>query len=258
MELNDKLIKEISAIGLIILFGVLVFFAIKPILFAIIWGLILGYVFMPVHRKILSYLKNDMLSAGLTLLLAILIVLIPLWFIVPLIVQQIFELFKSSQSFDITGFITNIFPTASQQFVSQFGVTLNTLLGKLASAAMSSIVNLSLNLPLLLVELFIAGFVFFFTLKDIELIKKFIKSISPLSKSKEKVVVQQFNDITYSIIFGRFVVGIIQGLTAGLGFFMFGVHNALILSLIAILLSVLPVVGAFLIWIPVAIYMFAR
>ena len=258
MELNDKVVKEISAIVVTAIFGILVFFALKPLLFAILWGLILAYIFMPVYARLIRYLKNDILSASVTLFLAILVVLIPLWFLIPLLVGQIFEVYRISQSLDISGLISGMFPTASPQFIVQFSAALNTLLGKLTSAVMSSLVNISLNLPILLVNFIIVAFVFFFTLKDSRKIKDFVKSISPLNKAKEKVVVQQFKDITYSTIYGRFIVGIIQGLLAGLGFLVFSVNNALFLTILAILLAILPVIGVFLIWIPISIYMFVQ
>ena len=50
MELNDKVIREVSAIVVVVLFGILVFFAVKPLLFAILWGLIGAYVFMPIFQ----------------------------------------------------------------------------------------------------------------------------------------------------------------------------------------------------------------
>ncbi len=257
MEINDKLIKEISAIVVILLFGVLVFFAIQPLIYAIIWGLILGYVFMPVYHWILKYVKNDYLAASLTLLLSALIILIPMWFIIPVMIEQIFEIYKFSQAMDMQGFVNSLFPGASTQFIAQFGATLNTMIGKLASAIMNSLVDMSLNLPLMLVDVFTAGFVFFFTLKDAEKLKAFIRSISPLSKSKESILIKQFKDITYSTVYGRFIVGIAQGLLAGLGFMIFGIKNALLLTMLCVFLAVLPVLGVFLVWIPVAIYMFA-
>lgn len=257
MEINEKMIKEFFAIALILLFGILVFFAIKPILFAIIWGMILAYVFMPMHKKLFSYVKNAYVSAILTLLAAVLLILIPLWFIIPLAAQQIFEVYKFSQSLNFDSFLNTIFPSASQSFVVQASAVLNTLIGKVTSYAMNLLIELSLNIPLLLLDLIIVALVFFFTLKDSIKLKEFIKSISPLSVSNEKLVAKQFKDITYSTIYGRFVVGIVQGLLSGLGFLVFGINNALILTMFAVFLAVLPMVGVYILWIPIAIYLFA-
>jgi len=256
MELDHKLLKEISAIVVIILFGVLVFLSIKPIIMAIAWGFILAYVFMPVYKQIHKYTKNDIFSASVTLVLALLIVALPLWFLLPTAFQQVFELYKLSQSLDVTGFLSSILPSASPQLLTQFTAAINTFLGNFASTILNSIVTTTLDLPLIFIDIVVVAFVFFFSLKDSDKIIAFVKSISPLSKSNEKIVIKQFKDITYSTIYGRFIVGLIQGLFAGLGFLIFGVGNTLVLTIGAIILGVLPVVGVFLIWIPLAIYMF--
>ena len=255
MELDHKIIKEISAIAVIVIFGILVFLAIKPIILAIAWGLILAYVFAPVYNKIFRYSQNAVFSASITLALAILIVAIPVWLLLPTAFQQIFEIYKISQSLDMRGFLESVLPTASPQLLTQFTAAINTFLGDLASKTLNSLVSITLNLPLIFIDVIVVAFVFFFALKDSEKIKEFIKSLSPLSKTNEKIMVQQFKDVTYSTIYGRFVVGIVQGLFAGLGFLIFGVGNTLVLTLAAMMLGILPIVGVFLIWIPVAIYM---
>lgn len=256
MELNDKVIREVSAIAVVVLFGVLVFFAVRPLLFAIMWGLIGAYVFMPLFRKLNVHIQNKTLVASITILIAILMIILPLWFVAPMIVQQVFEVFRLSQTVDMTSVIHTILPTSSQQFTAQLSATVNSMIAKATAAIMSSIVDYLKNIPLLLVNFFVICFVFFFALRDSERLKEFIKGISPLSKSKEKILIKNFKDVTYSIIYGNFIVGLVQGLFAGLGLFMFGVSNALVLTILCILFSIIPVLGSFIIWIPVAIYMF--
>lgn len=257
MKIDEKTIREISAIIVVLLFGVLVFFAIKPIIFAILWGLILAYVFMPLHEKMVPYLKSKALAAFAVMALGILLILIPLWFVIPIVAQQVFEIFKFTQTLDIVSFIHNVFPTASDQFISQISTTLTSIISKLTASLMNEMISIFLDLPVLVLNIFVVLFVFFFTLKDGDKLKQFIKSISPLSKEKEELMIKSFQDVTYSIIYGNFITGLVQGLVAGLGFFIFGVNHALILTALAILLCIIPVAGAFFIWIPVAVYMFA-
>jgi len=257
MDFNEKTIREISAVVVVIIFGVLVFLAMKPILFAILWGLILAYVFFPVYRKVGHYIKNKTVSAILVSLIATAIILIPLWFVIPMMVQQIFEIFRFSQTLDMGSFVQNIFPGASSPFVTQLTVTLSTLVSKMSTALLDSLVKSFMNLPLMLIDFIVICFVFFFALRDSDKLKQFVKSVSPISKSKEHLWVKPFKDVTYSIIYGNFIVGLVQGLTAGLGFLIFGVKNALVLTVLATFLAVLPIAGAFMVWIPIAIYMFA-
>ncbi|MBS3066016.1 AI-2E family transporter [Candidatus Pacearchaeota archaeon] len=257
MELDHKVIKELSAIVVIIIFGVLVFLAVKPILLAIAWGMLLAYVFLPVYRWLNKRTKNEVFSASIVLILLIVIIVLPILFVLPDIFQQIFELYKSSQALDLKGFIDNILPSASPQLVISVSAAINTVLGNMTSSILNFLVGLTLDIPLIFIDLFVVAFVFFFTLKDVEKIKEFVKTISPLNRSQEKMLVEQFKDITYSTVYGRFVVGLVQGLLAGIGFLVFGVTNALVLTIVALFLAVLPILGVYLIWIPVAIYMFA-
>lgn len=255
MELNEKAIKEISAIAIIILFAILVFFTIRPVLFAVLWGLIFGYIFLPVYRRINKYVRNRTAAASITLFIAILIIAIPLWIITPLLTQQVFEVYRSSQNLNVYGLVHQIFPTASPQFSSQLAGTINTVISKVTSAVMSSMVNVFTNFLNILMNIGIMGFVFFFTLRDNEKLKEFILRISPINRLKQKQLAKGFSDITYSTIYGRIVVGVVQGIFAGVGFWLFGVHNTLVLSVIAVFLAVLPFVGVFLLWIPLAIFM---
>ena len=258
MDFNDKTLREISAIAVVLVFLVLVFFSIRPIFFAILWGMILAYIFFPVYSKLAHYIKNKTFSAILVSLIASIVIIVPLWFVMPMIVQQIFEIFRVSQSLDINSFVHGIFPTASAQFTTQLSATVNALISKASSSAMNTIVDTFMNLPFMLINFVVICFVFFFTLRDSDKLKHFVKSISPISPAKLQIWVKPFKDITYSIIYGNFIVGLVQGLTAGLGFLIFGVQNALVLTILAIFMAILPVAGAFMVWIPIAIYMFIQ
>jgi predicted PurR-regulated permease PerM len=161
------------------------------------------------------------------------------------------------QTLDMASLVSNIFPGASTQFLSQLSVALSTIISKLSSSVLNYLINAFLNIPTLLIDVLVICFVFFFTLRDSERLKEFVKAMSPLSASREKMLIKYFEDVTYSIIYGVVVVGVIQGLLAGLGFLIFGVENALVLTVLAIFFAVLPIAGPFFVWIPIAIYMFS-
>ena len=111
------------------------------------------------------------------------------------------------------------------------------------------------NIPSILLDFFITGFIFFYATRDSDKLVEFAKSISPLNEAKEKIVVKKFEDMTGAIVYGWIIVGIIQGVLAGIGLFIFGVKSALILTLFAIFLSIIPFLGPAFIWVPVSIYL---
>jgi len=248
--------KWVSIIALII-FGALSLFLLRPILISIFLGLILAFVFFPIYRRLNLKIKSKNFSALIVTLIALLIIIVPLWIVVPLIIQQVFNIFKASQTLNIAGIAQNLFPTASESFLVQLTVAIDTIISKLSSAVLNSLTNFFLNSMTFLLNIFIAGFVFFYALRDSEKIIKLGKDFSPFEKKREKEVIKQFKDITNSLIYGQVIVGLLQGLFAGIGLYLFGVPNALILTIIATIVAIIPVIGPTLVWIPVTIYLFA-
>jgi predicted PurR-regulated permease PerM len=237
--------------------GILVFIIVRPVLISILIGLVLAYIFSPVYKKIYSKVGYKTLSASIISFLIVLSLLLPLWFIVPLVIQQVFDVFTSSQTFDMTQILKIILPTAPDKFVVQFAVNLNSIISKASSTILNSLINIILDLPRIVLHFVIVAFVFFFALRDHEEMTQFASEISPFNKTQEKVLINQFKDITDAVVYGNIINGLVQGILAGAGFLIFGVNNALILTLIAVLLSMIPTVGPSFVWLPVAAYMFA-
>lgn len=258
MELNDKTIKRLSILFLMMALAVLVFFLVEPIISAILWGLILAYTFFPVYERTLLLTKRKNLSATIVSLIVLILIIVPLYFLIPLMVRQTFEIFKYVQALDMQNVIKAIFPSAPESFLIQVSLTLNSLISKISSAVLNLMTDFLLEVPTFIFNAVIVAFVFFFALRDSDKLKEFASSISPFNKAHEKKLVNQFKDITNSIIYGYVVAGIVQGITAGLGLFVFGIPNALVLTILAVTLSVIPVLGPYIIWVPVAIYLFFK
>jgi predicted PurR-regulated permease PerM len=98
-------------------------------------------------------------------------------------------------------------------------------------------------------------FVFFFSLRDSEKLRNFASGLLPFGKNQEKQLIKQFEDITKSLLYGQVVAGLIQGVLASIALYVFGIPNALILSIVAIILSIIPIIGPGFVYVPVTIYM---
>src|SRR3989344_8982744 len=258
MDFGEKDVKKMSIILLVAVLVVLAFLVVRPFLVPILGGLLLAYVFMPVYKKINHYVKNKSLVASIVSIIILAIVFAVLWFTTPLLIKQGFEVLTAIQKLDIQSVVVKIFPTASPAFADQLTVILSNAINKAFSVGANSITGFLTNLPKILLNFFILGFIFFFALRDSDKLKEFAKGISPLNESKEKIVAKHFKDMTSAVIYGWVIVGIIQGTLAGIGFFLFGVKNALILTVLAIFLSIIPFLGPAFIWVPVAIFLLTQ
>ncbi len=258
MELNDRNIKRISVLILVLLMALLAFFLIRPILLSIIGGLLLAYTFFPVYKWTYSKIKARNAAATIVSLLVVTLILVPLYFFIPFMINQVFGLFQDAQEFNVQNLIKIFFPSAPETFVIQLTATLDSVISKISSSVLNSLISFLLEIPTILFNFAIVAFVFFFALRDSDKLGEFVSSLSPLNKNQEKKVVQQFKDITNSIVYGQIIIGLVQGIIAGIGFFLFGIPNALIISALAIILSTIPMVGPFFVWGPAAIYLFVQ
>jgi len=67
----------------------------------------------------------------------------------------------------------------------------------------------------------------------------------------------KFAEVTRATVKGNLVVAAVQGTLGGLIFWVLGIPGAFLWGVVMTLLSLIPVVGAALIWLPVAVYLFA-
>jgi len=241
--ITEKIFKDVITAVLIIGLFILAGLIIKPVAISILFGILLAYIFYPIYRWILAQIKSENLSAFLVCLILLSIVLIPTILILTNVYLGLQE----------TGFVT--IKDSILSFLSSSGLS-STLLTNSLNEIIENLKNFVLDLPIILLQFFIVIFVFFFSLRDGRKAIEYLRSLSPLSKEIENKFFMQFKGITNSVLLGQVVVGIIQGLVAGIGYFIFGVPYALILTLLTMLVGIIPLIGPWLVWVPVNIYLF--
>jgi predicted PurR-regulated permease PerM len=253
---NEDTKKIITAIILIVLL-VLSFFLLKPIIMAIILGILLAFIFTPIYDFVFKFIKRKNITALLMCLLLIALIVVPLWYVFPIAIDQSIKFYMNSQDLDFVTPLKSIFPSffESDEFSNEIGLAIHSFVTKTTSSLMNSMSNVILNFPTLFLKLLVVFFSFFFVLRDKEEMMEYIKSLLPFTKEVEKRLFKSSKDLTLSILYGQVLLGIVQGITAGIGFFAFGVPNALLLTLLATVAGIFPIIGTTIVWIPVAIYL---
>ena len=256
MENQDY--KKIVSAAILILLAVLSFFLIQPILMAIIIGTLLAFICAPVFDWTYKRIKNQNISAALICLILILILITPIWILTPTIINQSIKVYMVSQEIDYVTPLKTIFPSifSSDKFSTEVGSMIHSFVTKLTNSLMNSLSNLILNFTTIFLQSLVVFFTFFFVLRDRQMLVGYIKSLLPFSKDVERKLFDSSRDITMSVLYGQVIIGILQGIVAGLGFFIFGVPNALLLSLLACIAGIFPIIGTTIVWLPTAIYLF--
>jgi len=256
--MDEKDFKKITITLAVIILLVLAFLVVRPILMAIILGIILAYLFKPLYKKLKKKIKSENLSAFIILLGVLVTVLLPLVLLIPVIARQILNIYLSMQQVDLALVLKDVSPALFQSLSTSadFIAMTSSLTSNIASFFLNSFKDLIFNIPSILLQTIIVLFTFFFMMRDHEEMKEYIKSLSPFSKEVQGRFYSKFEQVTSSILYGQLVVGIAQGIIAGFGYLIFGVPNTLLLTIITMLVGVIPVIGPWLIWIPIDIYLF--
>jgi predicted PurR-regulated permease PerM len=256
MGVDENYFRKTVSGFILIALAVLSFFLLKPVLMAIIVALILAFIFDPVHDLLVKKTKSKNISVSLIIVFLLIIILLPLWFLTPIIIDQSLKVFQATQQIDFVAPLQKVFPAlfASEQFSNEIGLIVSTFTTKMANFLVNFFSSIILHFPTIFLQLVVVFFTFYFVLRDKKEVLGYVRSISPFSKEVEKKLFDSSKGITASVIYGQVIVGVMQGIIVGIGFLIFGVPNALFLTLLAILAGIFPVIGTTIVWLPVVIY----
>lgn len=255
--MEEVYFRKIMTTIILAILIVMSFLLLKPILLSIVFGIIVAFMFMPVYNWLYKKINSKNIAASLICFFLILIIILPLWFLTPIVVDQSIKIYMSSQQMDFIKPLKSIFPAlfASEEFSAEIGSILHSFVTKITNQLMNSLSSLILNFPTIFLQSLVVFFTLFFVLRDKEELTSYITSLLPFPKEVEKKLFESSKNITSSVIYGQIVIGLVQGLLLGLGLFIFRVPNALILTVLSCLAGIFPIIGVAIVWVPVTIYL---
>ncbi len=255
--MDDSFVRKATTVSIVAILLFLSFLLVKPILMSIIVGILLAFIFAPVYNLLYKLTKLKNISVLIICILLLAIIILPIWFFTPFLIDQSIKLYRASQQLDIVTPLKNIFPSifASDEFSAQIGSAIHSFITNITNSLMNYFSKLLLNFPTIVLNIFVVFCTFFFVLRDKETIIDYIRSLLPFSKDVEKKLFTSTKDITYSVLYGQIMLGSIQGAILAAGLFLFGVPNALLLSVLGLFAGILPVIGPSLVGVPVVIHL---
>jgi predicted PurR-regulated permease PerM len=106
-----------------------------------------------------------------------------------------------------------------------------------------------------LLTILLTFYLLFYFLRDRNAILGWLREISPLTEAEMNRLFQRIVDTVQATLYGTVAVAIVQGALGGLMFWLLGLPAPVLWGIIMGLLAIVPVLGAFVIWVPAAIYL---
>jgi predicted PurR-regulated permease PerM len=264
-----KKLEQGTFLIMLVLVTGLFFYLLKPFFGAMFWSCVIGLVFAPLQQWFLKLWNNRSILATLsTLLVVITIGVIPTLFLTVSFFKEGAVLYQKLQSGDINigQYIEQIrqaFP-AIQSLMDRFNLDLANFKSQLSSAAVTvsqfiaqNAVQFGQNAAQWFVSLGLMLYLAFFMLKDGTGLVDLLVRAMPLGDEREQLLFSKFAEVTRATVKGNLLVAAIQGSLGGIIFWILGIPAPLLWGVVMTLLSLIPMVGAGLVWAPVAVYLFA-
>jgi predicted PurR-regulated permease PerM len=253
---------------LLLVIGITVAFLwmVWPFVMTTVLAAILAGLFHPMYRRLNEMVgERGWLAAIITVLIVLVVIVVPLALVLGLVAGEalrlstavaprIQELVKHPSQIPslLEGlpFYEHIAPYRAQ-IIARAG----ELIGNLGRFAAGSISATTAGAASAILQFFILLYTLFFLLIDGPALLRKMTSFLPLREDEKELVLDKFVSVTRATLRGTLVIGIVQGTLGGLSFWAAGIEGALFWGTMMVVLSVLPVVGGALVWVPAVIVM---
>jgi predicted PurR-regulated permease PerM len=266
-----RTLEDTTFLLLIIAISLAFAWIVWPLYGAVLWASVMAIVFAPLHRKLLRSIgPRRNLVALATVLIIVVIVILPLMVIGASLLQEASSLYEKIKSGDLN--LVRLFrqvldglPEWASNIMRRFGLTslgaaqetLTASIFKSSQFLAGQAVNIGQSTFDFIVNLCVMLYLLFFLLRDGDALSERIKGVIPLSAEQKNALFRKFTIVIRASVKGDMLVALLQGVLGGLIFWFLGITTPLLWAVLMAFLSLLPVVGAGLVWFPVAIYFLA-
>ncbi len=253
----------------LILFGLVLFglgfiyrYYLWPLLFALIFYLALR----AFYERLVAIVRSRTIGSAVMILLIVLLILIPLFFLLLSLTNQTYELYLYAQQHFDPGRVNDwISRSAVVTFIdTKLHISRGEIIAKIMNVIQQTSLAVFSNLTGVLtfsvhlaVDFFFMLLILFFLFKDAYRFEKSFYRVLPFPDDIEKDVVDRLKEVIRILIMGNVVIMILQGFMVGVAYFAVGLRAPLLWGSIAAVLSLIPIIGTTLVWLPAVLFLFA-
>lgn len=217
----------------------------KPFFTAIAFAAVVAFLWHPVHFRLRKYIPENISASFLTAITAAVIITI-LASGARLLLSEFGRVYALFSKLDVS----NTFSVAPE-----FAGSVKDIMRFFLSKIIENLSAIAVKLPYIALSLLIFFITLFFFIKDGERLVLWIHKNIPIELQKKERIFKSLNNYTHAFINVWLLVGLLQAIVATVGFVIFGLPYALLAGLVAAVLSILPIIGPYALYLPVGAYL---
>jgi predicted PurR-regulated permease PerM len=237
---------------------------IKPFLGVLMWAAVLVIVFYPIHRRLVQRTNKPALSALISCVLVILTILVPVALVTVAVLNEAAGAAQNVQAainyvFDPNSPLTGRLLAWASRYIDVERLRSGEYLAQQLSGVSGGLAGQTLGfiggVIGVIVQMFFVIFTMYYLFRDGDRIFVAIKNALPLNEDQSLAIMERTQEVVGASVYGVLAIAVIQGALGGLAFWVLGVPSAIVWGVVMTFLSMIPMLGAFLVWVPAAIYL---
>jgi len=236
----------------------------RPFLGVLAWAVVLVIIFYPVHKRFASRIRRRSLSALVSCLLVVLVVVLPLTLLVAAVVQELGKVVPNlpsslSQLFSqqpailtrLTGWVQNRFGIDVLAYQDFFIQQFQNISQRLLGASFSLMGNIVSSI----VKAFFVIFTMYYLFRDGDKIVNKLPDALPLNPQQSEAIIMRTQQVVSASVYGVVTIAAFQGFLGGIAFWILGIPSPLLWAVLMGFVCMIPIAGSFLVWLPLSIYL---
>lgn len=268
---KSSTLEDKSFLLLLVLVSLAFFWVLWPFYGAVFWGAVFAIMFNALFLRLLRKIPgNRTVAALLTLSIILVLVILPVGLISALLTQEAAGVYARVQSGELSfgryfqqiynglpAWITRILERSGLENLGMIQERVTSSLTQGSQFIATQALSIGQNAFDFFISFFIMLYLLFFFLRDGAALSRRIKEAIPLEADIKRNLFSKFTTVIRATVKGNIAVAVMQGALGGLMFWFLGIHAPVLWGTLMAFLSLLPAVGAAVVWIPVALYFLA-
>lgn len=253
-------------LGLVGAILLLSFFIIRPLLTAILAGIILSYLFYPLYAFLLKHQlikccpKSEKLARLIVVLFIVVVLLAPILTLLLMIFMNMHRITLLLNEFfqqlsAVSLYLINFIDQGPFQGLTA-SINTSETVNALYLGLFRMLQTIVAQIPQFILGSFIALFITYYLLKDASRIASWMVELLPLKKNHIDLIVRRFNGLSRGMIASQGIIALVQAGLMLIACAILQLPNFMLFFLLTLVFAVIPFMGAIVVWASIAIFLF--
>jgi len=262
-------IQNVAFVALVVVITILAGLLLLPYYGAILWAVILAILFNPLQEWLVVRLGGrSRLAATLSVLVCIVVVLVPATLITATLSFEIRDAVRwvRSENFSLAQVwsqVQQVMPAQLRGVLAAWDLETpeqveESLLAGLAgigTTLATGALGVGQSTIQFLISVAVMLYLLYFLFRDGPTLRPMLRNSIPLEPSRAEHIISKFVSVAKATVRGNILIAVVQGAIGAITFWLLGISSPILWGVVMAALSLLPAVGAFLVWAPFAAYL---